>query len=268
MFKQILATTVALVAMVGMAAIPDDSASAEKEEVTICHRTNSIKNPYTVNKVDADSVDGDAGNDNGQGDHYLEHKGPVANPATMTNGDDWGDIIPPIDGVHDGLNWSTEGQAIYRNGCNYPGETEFNPNTTVSAVCDVANQVVRLTFTNTGNAASSVSVNGASSTVAAGATVNVTTPITGATVTVNVVIDGQAQTVTVSCPTGGSGTVTQSSTPGTPAVAVRGGGAGAITSLPVTSSGNQAAAAITLIVSSLVAAISTYLTRARSSLQF
>src|SRR6185503_1075203 len=68
--------------------------------VTICHRTNSVTNPYVKITVDEASVDGNEGNDNGQGDHLLEHLGPVfdANnpPPPPHNGDQWGDIIPPF----------------------------------------------------------------------------------------------------------------------------------------------------------------------------
>jgi hypothetical protein len=67
--------------------------------------------------VDFDAADGNAGNDNGNGDHYLEHNEPVFNAATMQQGDKWGDIIPPIPGIHNGLNWTVAGQAIYNNGC-------------------------------------------------------------------------------------------------------------------------------------------------------
>ena len=247
--------------------IDDNENGAQK--ITICHRTNSIKNPYVMNSVDADSVDGDAGNDNGQGDHYLEHLGPVANPATMTNGDDWGDIIPPIEGVHDGRNWSAQGIAIYEADCNYPTQVELMPDTSVSAVCVVSEQVVRLTFVNSGNAASSISVNGAASTVAAGATVNVTTPITGATVSVTVVIDDSSEVVTVTCPTGGSGSVTTKdtpATPATPAVAVRGGaGAAEVVSLPVTSGSGAQIAAISVLFSSIVAAAGAYIMRMRNA---
>jgi hypothetical protein len=103
-------------------------------QVTICHRTNSVTNPYVVITVDEASVDGDAGNDNGQGDHLLEHLGPVFDvnnpPPPPHNGDQWGDIIPPFysDGStptgYPSLNWDAEGQAIFENGCNVPGESQ------------------------------------------------------------------------------------------------------------------------------------------------
>ncbi len=95
------------------------------DNVTICHRTNSVTNPYVVITVDPDAVDGNLGNDNGKGDHYLEHGGPVFDPTAEypppMSDDDWGDIIPPIQGVHDGLNWTAEGMAIYENDCKVPG---------------------------------------------------------------------------------------------------------------------------------------------------
>ncbi len=95
------------------------AAAGPDHKVTICHRTNSIDNPYVRITVDQDAVDGDLGNDKGRGDHFLEHQGPVFDPARDTrNGGDWGDIIPPIDG-RPGLNW-LEGQAIYYNLCNLP----------------------------------------------------------------------------------------------------------------------------------------------------
>jgi len=99
-------------------------------KVTICHATASVQNPYVMPTVDFDAADGNAGNDNGQGDHFLEHTGPVFN-STMQQGDSWGDIIPPIPGIHGGLNWTAEGQAIYNNDCvptTPPSETDVCPN--------------------------------------------------------------------------------------------------------------------------------------------
>lgn len=89
-------------------------------KVTICHRTNSASNPYTRNTVDQSSVDGQGGN----GDHFEEHKGPLASSEAVAQSlkdskTDWGDIIPPVQGAHDGLNWTAEGQAMFNNDCKF-----------------------------------------------------------------------------------------------------------------------------------------------------
>lgn len=82
----------------------------------ICHRTASVSNPYVQIEVDEDAIDANTTNDNGKGDHYVEHTGPVF-PATGSDGK-WGDIIPPT-GTHSGRNWEA-GQTIYNNNCNVP----------------------------------------------------------------------------------------------------------------------------------------------------
>lgn len=80
-------------------------------KITICHRTNSMSNPYVQITVDKASADGQGG----KGDHYANHTGTVwtSDSAKGT----WGDIIPPIEGVHNGRNWTLEGQAIWNNDC-------------------------------------------------------------------------------------------------------------------------------------------------------
>lgn len=91
---------------------------AVSNKVTICHRTASHSNPYVKITVDADSVDGDLGNDKGKGDHFMEHVGPIWSDEIAQHVE-WGDIIPPVSGDpgHSGLNWTDNGQAIYNNNC-------------------------------------------------------------------------------------------------------------------------------------------------------
>lgn len=98
--------------------------SNDKCKVTICHRTASKTNPYVSMTVDLDAVDGDTGNDHGQGDHFKQHTGPIF-PAVGQDGK-WGDIIPAVAG-HGGLNWTKTGQAILENDCNTPVEIEVTP---------------------------------------------------------------------------------------------------------------------------------------------
>ena len=98
------------------------SAGPSAAKVTICHRTASQTNPYVKITVAQDAVDGDLANDNGQGDHFREHLGAVG----PHEAGEWGDIIPPIAGVHGGLNWGPVGQAIFNRFC---GDAE--PTTTV-----------------------------------------------------------------------------------------------------------------------------------------
>ncbi len=77
-------------------------------EVTICHSTGSKSNPYISNSP---SASGDVSG-------HDDHDGGVF-PA-----DPWGDIIPPFTydgGSYPGKNWTTQGQAIWNNGCNIPG---------------------------------------------------------------------------------------------------------------------------------------------------
>lgn len=75
--------------------------------VQMCHGTGMNENPYTVEHpatiVDVDGHDG--------------HAGPVWYQGITET---WGDIIPPFlagDVSYPGMNWTTEGQAIWQNEC-------------------------------------------------------------------------------------------------------------------------------------------------------
>ncbi len=106
------------------------------DKCTICHRTASVGNPYVQIEVDDSAING-----YGNGDHYLEHTGPVF-PAVGVDGK-WGDIIPPLPGEHNGRNWGA-GQTIYNNDCIVPVELEVTPgpctyyNTTSSVTIDLS----------------------------------------------------------------------------------------------------------------------------------
>lgn len=79
-------------------------------KVTVCHASDSQANPYVTNKPNKSAdVSGHDG-----------HNGPIWYSGITTS---WGDIIPPfyyIGGHYDGKNWTTEGQAIWNNGCSIP----------------------------------------------------------------------------------------------------------------------------------------------------
>ncbi len=100
-----------------------------QRKITICHATAAVKNPYVTLSVPISAVDGTAGNQAGKGDHYGEHQGPIFDPAVNHNGDNWGDIIPPVPPYHNGLNWDEDGQAAYENDCVPPAKvivTKYN----------------------------------------------------------------------------------------------------------------------------------------------
>jgi len=138
---KILLATFMFFVLAGLTAIAHtNSASAHQDnnpKITICHRTDSVTNPYDHISVDVSAADG--GND--RGDHYSEHQGPLAYSQayaqTLKNAhQNWGDIIPPVPGHHNGLNWTTLGQAMYNNDCNYVTQVEPTAPTFVDPTCE------------------------------------------------------------------------------------------------------------------------------------
>ncbi|MEY3147091.1 MAG: hypothetical protein RL688_310 [Actinomycetota bacterium] len=106
-------------------------------KVTICHRTNSVTNPYTRITVDQDAI-GTSRSKHGSGAHddwatslYGSKPVPnVFNPSKTypSNDKNWGDIIPDVDvngnpftGSGAGLNYSGIGIAIYNGTGIYAG---------------------------------------------------------------------------------------------------------------------------------------------------
>jgi len=110
-------------AFTALAAPSASSLAAEpKTEITICHATGSQGNPYVVNSPAINSSGAFAGELSGG---HNSHTGPLWFPGIQVT---WGDIIPPYtyppaNFTYAGLNWTTEGQAIYENGCNIPDPT-------------------------------------------------------------------------------------------------------------------------------------------------
>lgn len=94
----------------------------EDHKVTLCHRTDSYKNPYVSVTVDVASVQGIKKLEG----HGSEHMGPVFFPAIPKH-TEWGDIIPAVtyekNGTtvnYPGQNLTPGGLAILANDCKLP----------------------------------------------------------------------------------------------------------------------------------------------------
>jgi hypothetical protein len=115
-----------IVVLVAAPSAADNSEGPEPEnnKISLCHRTNSESNPY-VNR------DGITPSKRGAiHGHDTHNEGPVWQPGFKDEGKRWGDIIPPFQWVdnkgvtqsYPGLNWTTEGQAIFNAGCKVKDE--------------------------------------------------------------------------------------------------------------------------------------------------
>lgn len=103
---QILAAAIifVLVGSISSVALAGNSHHSDnKGKVRICHRTGSFSNFYVSENVNESSVDGHG----------------------------YGDIIPPY-GNFRGLNWASEGQAIWNNNCKIPGRPTPKPTCTTT----------------------------------------------------------------------------------------------------------------------------------------
>jgi hypothetical protein len=142
-------------------ALSKDNQQCAPPKVTICHRTDSVTNPYVQETVDQNAVDGVGGND-----HFGQHTGPLASSTSVAQAlkdahTKWGDIIPPVDGVEDGLNWTTEGQAIYNNSCTVPTLKDASASYTITpATCTVGETLVLGTPVNASWNSATTALNG------------------------------------------------------------------------------------------------------------
>lgn len=186
MRKNIILALALVVVLTGAVLMPSPAKAAkpgdEGHKITICHRTNSATNPYVSIKVDENAADGVSGNSGNQADHYGEHQGPLASSVEVAKElkkqkIEWGDIIPPIDGVHDGLNWTAEGQAIYNNGCKIPDENPGEPFEEVKTQLECTDTRLVLTLINNGNSDRQVVVEGMTFSAAAGESTIVLLPL-------------------------------------------------------------------------------------------
>jgi hypothetical protein len=104
-----------------LAASLSSTVLAVGQSVTLCHADHAATKPYEIVTTDIASdglVQGGHADHGGDGVYYDGAKGDKF---------DWGDIIPPYsadtdDGpfLYPGLNWTAEGQAIFKNDCQLP----------------------------------------------------------------------------------------------------------------------------------------------------
>lgn len=151
------------------------------------------------------------------------------------------------------------GQTVYNEvvTCN-EGEV-LTPNISYSYVCDTVTETFKLTLTNSGNANGTVVFNDEDVTVPAGDSVNLSVPAGNSGTKVTLVVDGKTVLDQTFVCVQGRGNVP--TTPVTPST-----GVGAVESLPVTSGASDQAAAIVVMIASMLATAGGYALRARTGL--
>lgn len=106
------------------------------DKVEICHRDNNVNKPYGPKRIE---VSANAVDSEGNSDH-MSHTGPIATSKSYAqylkdHDMKWGDIIPAVPGVTDGLNWNEQGQAIWNNDCQYVKDQESTVTVTSLQEC-------------------------------------------------------------------------------------------------------------------------------------
>ena len=112
--------SLAALGMIAALTMPALATPGEEHKQTICHATHSETNPYVQITVDYAAIDGEKNND------HSHHLGPVWYSGAKADGVDWGDIIPPTEGVNPGQNWE-DGEAIWLNDCQVPEPQVVEP---------------------------------------------------------------------------------------------------------------------------------------------
>jgi hypothetical protein len=139
-----LVALAALAPVAALLAVAPTTATATPgpvHKVTICHRDNADTKPYVRETVDIASSGYLQAGHNGSSSSTKGHTGPVWNPTLKAAHIAWGDIIPPYTYLTSsgqlftfaGYNWTTEGRAIYDNGCRPVTTTVVTPSAVATA---------------------------------------------------------------------------------------------------------------------------------------
>jgi hypothetical protein len=126
----VIGATLAALAVGGIGVLSASAQNGNEPQVTLCHATGAVNNPYVSITVDQSAVFNNGIVPNGHG----THTGPIFPDMAQGPGNStfWGDIIPAF-GNYPGLNVPA-GQAILDNDCEIPGPpTTQGPPVTTAA---------------------------------------------------------------------------------------------------------------------------------------